>query len=362
LIATRTATPVFRDQRDGRFLTLAVRGATVSAMHPVLFTIPGIDLPIYSYGVMLGLSLVVGWYLVMALGGKDGLPRDKMANCFIWTALAAMIGSRVLYIATNLEEFQGSSFVDIVNLRKGGLVAYGGFLGGFLGSWLYLRRQRIRLLPWADVVVPTLASGLGITRIGCFLYGCDYGKPIPEEAAGWIKSIGLQFPNWQAKFPELSRQMAEGVGCMGGPFTGAPAFVHHQSIGLVVHGAEHSALVYPTQLMEILNGWVIFAVLMFLRKKRQFRGQLFLVFTAYYGVTRALMEILRGDTQRGGIGILSTSQIVGIVTFLAALAAWIYLSRRAKEDPEAAMALGPGAVPENAKGDSKKKRRKKRRK
>jgi phosphatidylglycerol:prolipoprotein diacylglycerol transferase len=112
--------------------------------------------------------------------------------------------------------------------------------------------------------------------------------------------------------------------------------------------------------MEIINGWIAFGILMLVRRKRAFRGQVFLVFTAYYGVTRALMEILRGDTQRGGVGILSTSQIVGIGTFLAAVAAWIYLARKAKQDPAAAMALGPGVTP--AEPDDAGVRRKKKKK
>ena len=314
-------------------------------MYPVLFTIPVVDIPIYSYGVMLGLSLVVGWVIVMHLGAKDGLPKDRMAWTFIWTAVAAMIGARVLYILTNLEQYTGPGAKSIFELTSSGLVAYGGFLGGFVGSWLYLRRARIRLLPWADVVVPTLASGLGITRIGCFLYGCDYGRPIPDDAPAFIKAVGLRFPNWEAAYPEMKARVSESaVGAMA-PVDGAPAFLHHVHDHLVSSDALTSALVYPTQLMAVLNGWVAFAILMLFRKRKKFHGQVFLLFTAYYGLTRSLMELVRGDTGRGGLGVLSTSQIVGISTFVAAVAAWILLSRWAKKNPQAAMALGPGAAP-----------------
>ena len=58
------------------------------------------NLPIYSYGVMLGLSLVVGWYLTLTLAERDGLPKEVMANCYVVTAIAAIIGARVLYIVT----------------------------------------------------------------------------------------------------------------------------------------------------------------------------------------------------------------------------------------------------------------------
>ena len=311
-------------------------------MYPILFRIPFIELPIYSYGVMLGLSLVVGWYLVMYLGGKDGLPKDKMAACFIWTAAFAILGSRVLYILTNLSEYRNAGLFDLLNFRKGGLVAYGGFLGGFLGSVIYLRFQKISMLAWADVVVPTLGTGLGITRLGCLMFGCDYGRPIPENAPSFVKAIGLRFPNWEAAFPDTVRMFENGVGCMQGIFQGSPAFEHHLSIGLVHAGDATSALVYPTQLIASLNGWIAFGLVMLVRKRLQFRGQAFLFFTAYYGLTRTLKEFLRGDVGRGGLGDWSTSQIVGTATLFAALIAYTILFLRAKRNPAAAMSLGLG--------------------
>ena len=49
--------------------------------------------------------------------------------------------------------------------------------GDFDKAIEYLRKKGMRLMPWADVAVPSLASGLAITRIGCYLFGCDYGAP-----------------------------------------------------------------------------------------------------------------------------------------------------------------------------------------
>ncbi len=161
------------------------------------------NLPIYSYGVMLGLSLIVGWYLTLTLADRDGLPKETMANCYVITAIAAIVGARLLYIVTNLDEFttvkgDSNSPLDPMSffaLRRGGLVAYGGFLGGYIGSWLYLQRHRIRLMPWADVAVPSLASGLFITRIGCYLFGCDFGKRLPSTAPAFLQKLGTFLPD-----------------------------------------------------------------------------------------------------------------------------------------------------------------------
>ncbi|MBX3205454.1 MAG: prolipoprotein diacylglyceryl transferase [Labilithrix sp.] len=250
------------------------------------------NLPIYSYGVMLGLSLVVGWYLTLTLAERDGLPKETMANCYVITAVAAILGSRILYVATNPDEFKQAS--DFFALRRGGLVAYGGFLGGYLGSWLYLRAHKIRLMPWADVAVPSLASGLLITRIGCYLFGCDFGKRLPESAPGALKKLGT-FPHWTQGTLEGSE--------------GAPAFARHLDIvgkhspaGDELMKMGHSYPVHPTQIYESLVGLALLALLLWQRKHQRFRGQIFFLFAFGYGYLRFLIETLRDDSERGEFG------------------------------------------------------------
>ncbi|PIE05259.1 MAG: prolipoprotein diacylglyceryl transferase, partial [Sorangium cellulosum] len=271
-------------------------------MHPILFRIPvpnwnvpGFgplheifaqgNIPIYSYGVMLGLSLIVGWYLTLWLAEKDGLPKEVMANCYVVTALAAIVGSRLLYVVTNLEEFD--TFADFFAFRRGGLVAYGGFLGGYLGSWGYLKLKKIPLMPWADVAVPSLASGLAITRIGCYLFGCDFGKPLSDKAPAFLQKIGT-FPHW-----------AEGTVDRG---DGSPAWIQHVNSGLVDSEAAHSLPVHPTQLYESMVGLALLGLLMYQRKHQRFRGQIFMVFAFAYGFARFLLEMVRDDAERGMYG------------------------------------------------------------
>src|SRR5262245_32924314 len=193
--------------------------------------IPIGPIPIYSYGVMLGLSLVVGWYLTLGLSERDGLPKETMANNYVVTAVAAIAGSRILYVLTNLNEF--NSFASMFAMRRGGLVAYGGFLGGLAGSFFFLRRHKIPLLPWADVAVPSLASGLMITRIGCYLFGCDFGRPLTDGAPAFLKRLGT-FPRW----PE---------GTMADGSLGSPAWDRHVRLGLIGEDADSSLPVHPTQ-------------------------------------------------------------------------------------------------------------------
>ncbi len=296
-------------------------------MLTVLFEVPTPwgTLPIFSYGVMLGTSLIVAWYVVMHLGQKrEGLQREQMANAFITTAVVAIVGARLLYVATNPHEFTNP--MRIFALREGGLVAYGGFLGGLLGSWGYWARKKVSLLAWADVVAPTLGLGLGFTRIGCYLFGCDFGAPLSETAPAWLKSLGT-FPG-----PNPAIEAAA---------HGSPAFVHHVQQYDLAPTALASLPVHPTQLYESLAGFVLFGATMLVWQRRTFRGQVILALTALYGVWRFFIEYVRDDPERGFYFGFSTSQLISIALVPLAIALYFVLKKRQGDAP-----LVPYASPE----------------
>ncbi|NUO53949.1 MAG: prolipoprotein diacylglyceryl transferase [Polyangiaceae bacterium] len=266
-------------------------------MHPILFRLPlpwvG-EVPIYTWGVMLGISLIVGWYLTLGLAERDGLPREMLANCYVITALAALLGARLLFVATNPilpEEYASEAtswekIRSIFEVRSGGMVAYGGFLGGLAASWGYLRWKKFPIVPWADVGVPSVALGFFFTRLGCYFYGCDFGERLSETAPGWLRRIGT-FPHW----PEGTVQGGEG----------AEAWVRHVDMGWVAPDAPASLPVHPTQLYEAGVGLALFFFLLWLRKRQTFRGQLFVSFTFLYGFARFCLEFVRDDVQRGDV-------------------------------------------------------------
>jgi phosphatidylglycerol:prolipoprotein diacylglycerol transferase len=238
-------------------------------------------IPIYSYGVMLGLSLVVGWYVSLGLAEREGLPKETMGNTYVLTALAALVGARLLYVVTNLSQFD--SLASVADLRGGGMVAYGGFLGGLLGSYAYLRAKKIPLLPWADAAVPSLAAGVMITRIGCYLLGCDFGTVLDNKAPAFLKTLGT-FPKWTQ-----------------GDLVGSPAWAQHVRDGLIGVDAAYSKPVHPTQLYESLVGGALLLLLLWARRHQKFRGELFFIFAFVYGLCRYLLEIVRDDIERGSV-------------------------------------------------------------
>jgi phosphatidylglycerol:prolipoprotein diacylglycerol transferase len=307
-------------------------------MRPVLFWLP-LGLPIYSYGVMLGLSLVVGWYITLGLCVKDGMERELMGRCYVWTAVSAVVGARLLYVFTNLDRFD--NIIDVFKVNQGGLVAYGGFLGGLVGSTVFCKLKRIRLLAWADCAVPSLCSGLMITRIGCLMFGCDFGKPFNGR--------------WAIQFPK-----------------GAPAYLQQLHEQLISADALKSLPVHPTQIYESLNGLVLLGLLFLVRRYRKFSGEMFIAFFMGYAPLRYFVETLRADEQRGMIGPLTTSQFIGVATFTLGAALFAYLYSVYRKDPASlrlwengqamvpeAAAAGPSVAP-RPNANAEKRRRKKR--
>lgn len=272
------------------------------------FAQPWTPVPIYAYGVMLGTSLIAGWFLAMRFAKQDGIPPESAGAIYMWTAVWSIIGARLLYVFTNLSDFD--SLLEVFMVNRGGLVAYGGMIGGFLASWYGCRKRKIPLLRWADVGAPPVVLGTAITRIGCLLFGCDFGA---RSDLPWA----ITFPGPNPMSPQ-----------------GSPAWQHHVADFGLARDAASSFPVHPTQIYESLVGLFLFGVLMLLRRYRTFSGQVFLGWVLGYGTLRPLIELLRDDGQRGNVGPLSTSQFIGMVTVALGLGLLVYLIRRYRQDPQ----------------------------
>lgn len=325
----RSSTPLYL--LAGAYLILVTRGGQWIP-NPGSLSHAWKAIPIYSYGVMLGTAMVVGWFLAMRFAKNDGIPPEQAGAIYMWTAIWSIVGARALYVITNPGEFVDSP-LRAVKMWEGGLVAYGGMIGGFLASWYGCRKRGIALLRWADAAAPSVVLGTAITRIGCLLFGCDYGKP-------------TDLP-WAIRFPQ-----------------GRPAWHEHVESGMLARDAAQSLPVHPTQLYELLVGVTLFALLMYLRHVRRFSGQVFLGWVIGYGILRPIIELYRDDDERGGVGVLSTSQIIGIVTVALGIALLVHLMKRYRRDPEALRLWEkplPAAVPEGgAAAQGREKRRKRR--
>ncbi len=276
-------------------------------MLPILFHLPG-GIPIYSYGVALGLSCVLGAHLAVYLAARSGI-EEKRAWWFALTVIVVgIVGGRVHDVAINsssLSEF----FAEIVKLQHAGRTAYGAFLSASIAAVVTSRALKVPFWRFADAVAPTMALGLGLTRVGCFLWGCDYG--VRTEA-------------WGVNFP-----------------AGSPAWQDQIDHGLITREAPESLAVFPIQLVESAAGFAIGLFLLwawFRRPRRE--GSVFLGFFATYGLVRALLEVWRADEGRGELAGMSTSMAIGLFTAVPALLL-IFAPPLARWRPEAGEVLPP---------------------
>jgi phosphatidylglycerol:prolipoprotein diacylglycerol transferase len=298
-------------------------------MRPILFD-TGINLPLLgplnfpSYFTMLTLSFLLGVWMTGREAPKLGLHKDTIIDMNLWIVVWALVGARVLHV------FADGHFMDYVHLCtdptlvkaidakvtvcqtsaqcgydyvcnaathtchpprdclaaakvwRGGLAYYGGFVfASVFGLW-FARKHKLGMWKVADLTAPWIAFGLALTRIGCFLNGCCFGKVTHG-------SLGVHFP-----------------------FNSA-VFEHQRELNLITP-YENPLPVHPTQIyLAALNLLTFVALYYVIRPRKRFDGQLFGWLLIFKGVFRSFVEIWRDD-DRGVFlgGYVSTSQLISL--------------------------------------------------
>ncbi len=242
-------------------------------MYPILFRIGPIT--IKSYGFMLALAFVVGILLARREARRKGLNPDLVFDLVLYAAIGGIAGARLVYVIGHLREFLMTP-LRIFAIWEGGLVFYGGLVGGTLAVILFIWLRELPLWEIGDTIAPCLALGYAIGRIGCFLNGCCYGRP-------------TNLP-WGVNFFDVPR--------------------------------------HPTQIYSSLYSLIIFGILWSLRAKIARPGILFWLYVLMYSAARFGVEFLR-ESPRAAVG-LTASQFTSIGIFILAVAALAtdYFTRR----------------------------------
>jgi phosphatidylglycerol:prolipoprotein diacylglycerol transferase len=166
-------------------------------MRPTLFQFGNIGVP--SYGVMLVISFLVALWLVKHSARKLGIPPGIVEDLTFYVMLGVVIGGRVLYVLFHISQYE-NDILGILRIWEGGMIFFGGFIGGLLVGIIYLKRVKQPIMLFADMIAPAIALGEFFTRIGCFLNGCCFGKPsnlpwaitFPEGCAASSSPVGDQ--------------------------------------------------------------------------------------------------------------------------------------------------------------------------
>ena len=260
-------------------------------MYPELFSLGPVT--IYSYGVLLAASYLLGLWLAMRRAKRWGLDAHRVLDLGIYIIIAALIGAKLLLLIVDFDQFNNSP-ADLLTLVRSGGVFYGGLILAVAVAFWYIARHRLPFWTTCDVFAPGIALGHVTGRLGCLAAGCCYGTPTDVPWA-------ITFTNPLA---------AANVGT---------------PLGIPLH---------PTQIYEAGAELIILVLLLTTeRRGRTFAGRTFWAYMFLYALSRFIVEIYRGDP-RGEMFGFSTSQVISLVLGPLSLVMLIWLAKNAPTAPQ----------------------------
>lgn len=223
-----------------------------------------------TYGVCMAIAvLLAGFCACRSMKKYGGHWEDILIVGGIVVGMALLCG-HLLYVFVT---YPIGQIIDMIRAGDfsffgGGIVFYGGLIGGILGALLGCRVAKCTFSSLERAVVPFIPLGHAIGRVGCFMAGC----------------------------------------CYGAPYEG-PLAVHYPH---AVTGLSPEQGYFPVQLLEAALNLVIFCVLLLVRRKKRRPLRLLGAYIGMYGVVRFVLEFFRGDEIRGIAAGLSTSQWIAV--------------------------------------------------
>lgn len=246
----------------------------MQAPNPIAFTIAGID--IRWYGILIGVAFLLAIYISYLRAPKFGIVQDDILDLTIFLIPCSIIGARAYYVIFSYDNYRGN-FIQMLNLRAGGLAIHGGIIAGVIVSYIVAKRKKIKFSNLADLIMPQVALAQAIGRWGNFFNSEAHGGPTNLPWA------------------------------------------------ITVYGEK----VHPTFLYESMWCFFIFILLIFLSNKIKFNGQIALLYAMLYSFERFWVEGLRTDSLM--IGQFRQAQVLSLVVFILALSAYIYQVRKYKK-------------------------------
>ncbi|MEE2614797.1 MAG: prolipoprotein diacylglyceryl transferase [Verrucomicrobiota bacterium] len=254
-------------------------------------------LEIHWYGILVACGFLVGLWTASRRSVFDGLDGKVVSDLGVWIIIGALVGARALYVVTEWGEYSDKPFSEWVNFRSGGLVFYGGFIGGAIAVILYIVIQgRQPLWKIADALAPSIPLGHALGRLGCLMTGCCFGTACDLPWA-------IQFPANSLAFDALGQAPAD---------------------------AAHSVSVHPSQVYSALLNFALYGGLAWVYRRKQFDGQLFALYLIVYSINRFIVEFFRGDYQfeQMWFGWIKPGQQLSMMLLPLGLVLLVFLWRR----------------------------------
>lgn len=311
-----------------------------------IFTIPipffSMRIPIYGYGLMLVIGFLLATHLAKFLARRCNLDGEVFVNAALLALFAGILGARVSHILENLGEFTNpklsawDNFINMVNLRSGGLTYYGGFLLAFPALVIYGMKKKVPIRLGMDIIAPCLMIGLGFGRIGCFLNGCCQGATCSPNTF-----YAVQFPYYSGPYQDEFRAKtlqqqppAELIYSYKGDLRlYSPAEADKLGRKQLLVGL-HSNSLHPAQLYSTVTALMLAGLCVAFFTVRRAPGLVFALMAVLEGISRFILEMVRAEPTV--IGRMSLSMVIGVLMVALGITLWVVFRK---------MASGSAAVP-----------------
>ncbi len=232
-----------------------------------LFSIGGIHIPLF--GFMIGLGILVGFYILNHEVKRKGLNGDKTADLAIYTIIIGFVGARLNYVIAFNPSYYIENPLEIIMLQKGGLSIQGGLIAGVLFALWYVKRKNLPLGKTADAFAPAIILGQAIGRVGCDVFGIAMSKP-------WFWGVQIE-----------------------------------------------GQLLHPAQIYEAILNYLLFFILWQNRKYIKYNGQLFIYYLAGFSLNRFIVEFSRSNPIVAGPISIAHLYSLGLLFATVILAIWL---------------------------------------
>ena len=238
------------------------------------------------YAVMIMVGFLLAAIYAMARAKEFNSDGDIIADLLIVVLPVAIIGARAYYVLHKWDYYSQHTD-EIIKVWNGGIAIYGAIIASALVIVIFSKIKKIDMLSLLDLGAISLLIGQSIGRWGNFFNAEAYGTTTDLPWGMVIrKSI--------------------------------------QTTGAAVH---------PTFLYESIWNAIGFVILHNYSKKRKFKGEMTLLYIAWYGLGRAFIEGLRVDSLMIGNTNIRVSQMLAIVTCVLSVIALLYFYKTKKGTP-----------------------------
>jgi phosphatidylglycerol:prolipoprotein diacylglycerol transferase len=273
------------------------------------------DLAISPHGIGIAVGFMLGAAIFQRRAPRWGIRPEHAAQVVFWALIGAIVGARFFYVLAHLEDY--SSPLEWLEIWRGGISLLGGIAGATIANAIRIRTHGYRFFQVADALVPGLALGIAVGRIGDLVIGDHLGKPTSWLLA-WTYRGGTLAPPFTC-IEEVCTASLRG---------GLTATISRTGAALTGPGTDLSGVgVHQTAMYDMLLALPLALLLFWFQRKIRREGVATLTFTLVYGGMRLIEDSLRIDKRFGPLTGSQWTALTVAVIAAAILLAWAFSPR-----------------------------------